>query len=189
MPPHKRVCVSEMRKRDILNAAFELFIQKGLQATSMAEIAKMANVSTSHLYNFFDNKASIALAVEKQLNTEVTEMFQQYASAGKAGEALENQGYDCLFDSKRWSWVLSFMTEGLRTQSVRDQFVSSDKLIQDLHAEYRQINSENMEEKIAQELAISLFFGVAIRRIFIKDIPNEALLNAVAKATENLLKK
>lgn len=55
------------RRDDILNAALDLFLNKGFHATSMSNIAKEAGVSTSHLYNFFTNKAEIAIAVEKQL--------------------------------------------------------------------------------------------------------------------------
>lgn len=45
----------------IIQAAFELFSRKGYTATTMAEIARTANMTVANLYVYFDSKLLIFL--------------------------------------------------------------------------------------------------------------------------------
>ena len=49
----------ELKKKDILEAALELFMKYGVQKVSIAEIAKEANVSQVTIYNYFDSKNNL----------------------------------------------------------------------------------------------------------------------------------
>jgi len=49
----------EQKKKDILNAALDLFIDFGVQKVSIAEIAKKANVSQVTIYNYFESKDNL----------------------------------------------------------------------------------------------------------------------------------
>lgn len=51
------------KMKDIINAAFELFIKKGLDDVTITEIAKKANVSKVSIYNFFGSKEELARQV------------------------------------------------------------------------------------------------------------------------------
>jgi AcrR family transcriptional regulator len=53
---------SEVRDA-ILNAAFELFSQKDYAQTTLAEIARAANLSTSNIYVYFGSKLDVLWAV------------------------------------------------------------------------------------------------------------------------------
>lgn len=46
----------EHTRKEILQAAREEFIQLGFEKASMRTIAKKAKVSTSNIYNYFENK-------------------------------------------------------------------------------------------------------------------------------------
>ncbi|GAA0716773.1 TetR/AcrR family transcriptional regulator [Clostridium malenominatum] len=50
----------ENKKKDILNAALQLFSMHGIKNVSIAEIAKKANVSQVSIYNFFQSKENLA---------------------------------------------------------------------------------------------------------------------------------
>ena len=47
----------EHRRQQILNAALDLFIRKGYAATTVADIARAADMSAGLLFNYFDSKA------------------------------------------------------------------------------------------------------------------------------------
>ena len=55
----------ELKKKDILEAALELFMKYGVQKVSIAEIAKEANVSQVTIYNYFDSKNNLIPLVFK----------------------------------------------------------------------------------------------------------------------------
>src|SRR5690554_5735283 len=46
----------EQKKKDILQAALDLFMKYGTQKVSVSEIAKKANVSQVTIYNYFESK-------------------------------------------------------------------------------------------------------------------------------------
>jgi AcrR family transcriptional regulator len=53
----------EHTRREILNAAKEEFIQMGFEKASMRTIAKKAKVSTSNIYNYFENKEHLLIEI------------------------------------------------------------------------------------------------------------------------------
>lgn len=53
----------ESRPNEIIEAAFELFAEKGFSATRMDEIARKAGISKGSLYNYFKSKEAIFEAI------------------------------------------------------------------------------------------------------------------------------
>lgn len=49
----------EQKKRNILRAALDLFMEYGVQKVSIAEIANKANVSQVTIYNYFESKHNL----------------------------------------------------------------------------------------------------------------------------------
>jgi AcrR family transcriptional regulator len=58
------------RRQDILNAALILFENRGYSETSMEEIAASADVARGTLYNHFESKADVLLALTGQISQE-----------------------------------------------------------------------------------------------------------------------
>jgi AcrR family transcriptional regulator len=62
-------------KDQILEAALNLFVAQGFDATPTSQISKEANVSTATLFYYFPNKnlllAQLCLSVKKELSTSV----------------------------------------------------------------------------------------------------------------------
>lgn len=60
----------EEKKRDILNISTKLFAEKGYEATTMAEIAKLANVGFGTVATYFENKENLLLkCIEDPMET------------------------------------------------------------------------------------------------------------------------
>jgi len=64
----------EKRERDILAAAARLLSEKGFQATSVEEIAELAEVGVATVYNYFNTKADVVMAL---LDNELGELLEE----------------------------------------------------------------------------------------------------------------
>ena len=61
----------------ILEAAEDLFIQRGVTQVTMADIAEASHVTRATLYQYFDNKQQITLEIYKIIMEEWREMFER----------------------------------------------------------------------------------------------------------------
>jgi AcrR family transcriptional regulator len=77
---------ADMRRR-ILVAAERLFREIGYQKTTVADIAKVLQMSPANVYRFFDSKKAIHVGVARQLMGEVEQAAQAIAAA--AGPAQQ----------------------------------------------------------------------------------------------------
>jgi AcrR family transcriptional regulator len=64
----------EKRERDILAAAARLLAENGFQATSVEEIAELAEVGVATIYNYFNTKADVVMAL---VNNELGELLEE----------------------------------------------------------------------------------------------------------------
>jgi len=67
-----RESTRQQRRRQILDAARDLFVQKGYEATTMAEIARRSGLAVGTLYKFYDDKRHLydTLVAETMLEFE-----------------------------------------------------------------------------------------------------------------------
>ncbi|MEM6502071.1 MAG: TetR/AcrR family transcriptional regulator [Cyanobacteria bacterium P01_C01_bin.89] len=77
MRSQPRQARSQERVNQILDAAEELFIREGYEATKMRALAKAADVSVGSIYQFFKDKSEILQA----LHVRYLELFQQRMNA------------------------------------------------------------------------------------------------------------
>jgi AcrR family transcriptional regulator len=74
--PKSPVKSEETRKR-ILNAALDLFREKGFETTTMREIALRAGVATGAAYYYFDSKDAIVFAFYRHAAEEMTPQLEE----------------------------------------------------------------------------------------------------------------
>jgi len=67
------------RRREIFNAAVDSFLKKGFQETTMREIAELAGMGKSTLYDYFKNKDEILTFIFEEGIHDVFERAQQIA--------------------------------------------------------------------------------------------------------------
>lgn len=97
--------VAIQRRRDpeatrtaILEAAEELFVQRGFAATSMSDIAARANVTKSLIHHHFGPKDELWSAVKKYRLDEYAEAQQKLAAEGPYDEALFRKSVETYFE-------------------------------------------------------------------------------------------
>jgi AcrR family transcriptional regulator len=79
----------ESRPSEIIEAAFDLFTEKGFSATKMDEIARRAGISKGSLYNYFKSKEAIFEAVvTEDIIPIIDQVEQEIASNQDSSEAL-----------------------------------------------------------------------------------------------------
>ena len=72
-----RIIDKEEKKCAIAKASIDLFCEKGIQQTSIDEIAKSAEVSKGTIYLYFKNKEEIVFTIWDMLIQQHDEAFQQ----------------------------------------------------------------------------------------------------------------
>jgi TetR/AcrR family fatty acid metabolism transcriptional regulator len=84
--------VAALRRKQILEAATKVFAKRGFHRTTIRDIGRAAGVADGTIYNYFENKTGLLLAILNQLNEsdrrsadlahmpdmDIREFFQQY---------------------------------------------------------------------------------------------------------------
>ena len=86
--PHlieRRSREQEKRRAVILNAARALFAKNGIESTSMGDIGKKARLSRSLLYEYFQDREEVYLAIVKDALGELSRAFVQAAQDQTTG--------------------------------------------------------------------------------------------------------
>lgn len=60
--------VAELRRKQILQAAVAVFAERGFHRTAIRDIARAAGVADGTIYNYFENKLALLLAIIDPLN-------------------------------------------------------------------------------------------------------------------------
>lgn len=105
MPRNKRLQDRDEKCSEIIDAARQLFLQEGYEATSMSRLAKAAGIAPNTIYWYFKDKDEVLVAV---LNAELTTRMQDYL----------NRQFDSAVDRLLW---------------VVEQFEAAGKLVSVVH--------------------------------------------------------
>jgi TetR/AcrR family transcriptional regulator len=83
----RRLLHQDLSRTQLLDAAEEVFGQKGFHATTLKEIAELAEFSVGSVYSFFDNKDDLYLSVFLRRGAEFMPGMRQVVSS--AGSPLD----------------------------------------------------------------------------------------------------
>jgi AcrR family transcriptional regulator len=87
MPAKRRSAASQETRTAIVTAAHQLFVERGYHATSMRQIAARAKVALGGIYNHFDSKEAIYVAVLEAYNPYSLVLPSLRAASGATAEA------------------------------------------------------------------------------------------------------
>ena len=99
---HERKSKDE-RREEILDAALEVFADKGLHGASTEEIARRAGISQPYVFRLFGTKKDLYVAGVARCFRQTLELMQQAAEGKRGEEALAaiGQAYEELLQSDR----------------------------------------------------------------------------------------
>jgi AcrR family transcriptional regulator len=76
--------IFDLRRAQILDAATQVFAEKGFPRATIKEIARIAQVADGTIYNYFENKEALLFAILDRLNE--TEQREAHFAAGVQGD-------------------------------------------------------------------------------------------------------
>lgn len=134
-----RVDKEEKRKK-ILQAALNVFSQKGFYNTSMSEIAEEADIGKGTVYDYFESKDDLFLTLLDYVFAEFYEEFTTTSKTGDPVEVLKEVFLEGLKVYEKWEHLLRFFIFywGESLGSERDQIIQA-KLGESFHLNRRWI--------------------------------------------------
>ena len=93
----------EVRREEILDAALEVFADRGLHGASTDEIARRAGISQPYIFRLFGTKKELYVAGVSRCFRQTLELMQRAAEGKRGEEALKAIGkaYEKLLQSDR----------------------------------------------------------------------------------------
>ena len=88
----------ELKKRNILDAALNLFLTNGVQKVSIAEIASKAAVSQVTIYNYFESKDNL---VHEVITYYVDRVWNDYEQLFNSSLPFYEKVKQIIFDKKK----------------------------------------------------------------------------------------
>ncbi len=142
----------DRRRQEIFNAAVDTFIEKGFVETSMREIAELAGMGKSSLYDYFANKDDILVFVMDQSMRYVTTQSQRINAQPISAEARLRQiiemHLDYVVSNKKLFFLFSY--EGRRLSLDNQKRMQQGRYTyQDM---LRKLIEEGIEEGIFRQV-------------------------------------
>ena len=142
----------DRRRQEIFNAAVDTFIEKGFVETSMREIAELAGMGKSSLYDYFANRDDILVFVMDQSMRYVTTQSQRINAQPISAEARLRQiiemHLDYVVSNKKLFFLFSY--EGRRLSLENQKRMQQGRYTyQDM---LRKLIEEGIEEGIFRQV-------------------------------------
>ena len=150
---------TEKKKQAIIQAALQLFKEKGFKDTSIKSIAEAAEVSPVSIYNYFGSKDNLVALCVNDLFEEITQQAEDILKSNLAFNTKLDQALD-LCQEKMSQQISDYFQD----KTVRDPAFSSllTKAItakkRDIYRTY--INLGKEEGLIARDLSTELILNV-----------------------------
>lgn len=174
MSPRSKAQFEELREaslRKIFDASLELFGTNGYESTSIAQIARKAQISKGLIYNYFDSKEDLLRALIMDLVSIGDNMMAEIMTEDPR-QTLENI-IRAVFTWLRENDRLNRLLVGLSTQLDRFQFVhdlTSEKMAMHmtlLEGLLKELNFENY--KTEARILATFFDGAALHFMMMKE--------------------
>ena len=186
--------ITEQRQQQILKAAGEVFTRKGYAATTVPEIAKLADVAVGPLYNYYPSKRETFIAVIKNfiITVPLLDLIGKMPEADFAvtfRQILHNRLN--LIESEAVFWIPSLMGEIQRDTELKalwaEQFIQPffKQMEEVYHVMMASGKFRRMEPSVATRAIGGLILGFLMLKVMegetspLKQLPKEAVADAL----------
>jgi AcrR family transcriptional regulator len=167
--------VVALRRRQILDAAAQVFAERGFHRTTIRDVAKVAGVADGTIYNYFENKTALLLGILDRLNENerrAIEGAQAQATDLRSFTRRYFQNHLLVFANENQELLRVVLSEVLVNAELRERYIQQIVaptfvvLMQQLAplAEQSQLDAERMLQAI--QLMSSMVLGVLMARMF-----------------------
>jgi AcrR family transcriptional regulator len=189
------------RRTQILDAAIQVFAEKGFHGATIKEIAQRAGIADGTIYNYFANKTALLVGILDRLN-ETPERAEHFAQAPQGDMAEWLRAYIrqrmALFGPEVQQMFRAILPELLVNPEVREQYVK--QVLEPTYAiatpYFQQWIAQGqvkaLEPALVMRLVAGAFFGMLMLRLLgdteletrwdaIPDLLAEVILNGLAQ--------
>lgn len=167
-----------MRKQQILDAALPIFSRKGFALTTTSEIAEAAGVSEGTIYNYFNNKRELFIAVIKNLivTMQLMELIEKLPDEGTPFVFQDIMQDRLKFaDNANVSHIMGLMSEIQRDPELKklyfEQFIQP--FFKKMEASYNSMIASGKIRKMNPAIATRIIGGMIIGFIMLRTIEDD----------------
>jgi len=185
----------DLRRKQVLAEAFDLFIERGFPGASMDELARRVGVTQSLIFKYFPSKAALIERVYQEVYVGRWNPYWEVIIADRRvplEERLTRLYSDYAKTALTWDWVRLFMFSGLKGEAINQRYLHflRSRVLEPVALELRaELGLPGPQEVPLSELEIELVWGINARifyfgqRRWIFDVPLEAELDALIRLT------
>jgi len=188
---------AQNRRNQVLEAAAVCFARSGFHGASMSEISKQAGMSAGHIYNYFDSKDAIIMAIVERESEYVTGLLVDLQTRDDPLQAMIDDArrhIDETLDPQPWHVPLEMYAEASRNPVIaaklrvhEETSRSQLRLLVKAGRERRNLSVEDQLLDGRIDTVISYFQGLPIRALNRSDMNREGLAEAFRVAMTALL--
>ncbi len=182
----KRSITTAARRRLIVEAAADCFIEKGFHQASIRDIAGQAKVSLGNLYNHFENKAALIAEIatlEAEEIFEIEKALEGNSSPSARIESFAESFFDYMAQPKNTILAAEILAEALRNETVAVGFENNRKRLVGLVAKTLDESQHDGRSVETANLIVDLVEAAATRVAFdskrIKSQTKKSVVEAV----------
>lgn len=150
---------TEKKKQAIIQAALQLFKEKGFKETSIKSIAEVAEVSPVSIYNYFGSKDNLVALCVNDLFEEITQQAEDILNSNLDLKTKLNQAFS-LCQEKMSQQISDYFQDKLVEDSVFSTLLTKAITAKkrDIYRAYIKVGKE--EGLIAEDLSTELILNV-----------------------------
>ena len=150
---------TEKKKQAIIQAALQLFKEKGFKDTSIKSIAEVAEVSPVSIYNYFGGKDNLVALCVNDLFEEVTQQAEDILNSNLDFKTKLNQAFS-LCQEKMSRQISDYFQDKMVEDSVFSTLLAKAITVKkrDIYRAYIELGKE--EGLIAEDLSTELILNV-----------------------------
>ncbi|USX16137.1 TetR/AcrR family transcriptional regulator [Oxalobacteraceae bacterium OTU3CAMAD1] len=188
---------AQNRRNQVLEAAAVCFSRSGFHGASMSEISKQAGMSAGHIYNYFDSKDAIIMAIVERESEYVTGLLVDLQMRDDPLQAMIDDArrhIDETLDPQPWHMPLEMYAEASRNPVIADKLrvheENSRIQLRKLVKEGRERRNLPVDDELIDgrvDTIVSYFQGLPIRALNRPNMNREALAESFRVAMTALL--
>lgn len=152
--------IREKMRKQIMNAALELFANEGYYTTSISKIAKAAGISKGLMYNYFDSKEELVMSLLKEGLNKLAELFDPNKDGVLTRDEFAffvEKSFDAVIENPTyWRLYFSIMMQVGIYDMVKEMYASILKDTMQLLVDYYQ------KRGVKDPLGEALLFGAVM---------------------------
>lgn len=195
--PHADATRADARRSQIRAAASECFRQHGFHGTSIAQISKVAGMSSGHIYHYFENKEAIIADIVAQDLTRLLTLTAELRAASDVKAAMIEravEGVQQNLDPSNAGLQLEVVAEAARNPRIARIVRDADRqcresLLQTIRTLREAAGHRDSDATLAgmAEAISAMFEGLRIRAIRNPDIDRDVVVQMFRRMVGDLL--